>query len=80
MIGYSEVSRIELRDEAGNSLAFVIETNGPSFRLFARHQEVGQTVASYSNWWAFMKLDRAKIEQREKADEAIKAGWREEER
>lgn len=77
MIGYKEVSRIDLVDEEGNKLSSIVETNGPAYRLFMRHLAAGETVASYSNWWAFTNRERAELEQREKADEAIVLGWKE---
>jgi hypothetical protein len=77
MIGYKEVSRIDLMDDEGNKLSSIVETNGPTYRLFMRHLQAGEIVAGYSNWWAFTNRERAELEQREKADEAIAKGWKE---
>ena len=76
LMSYKEVARVDLVDGMGAALSIIVETNGPSFKLFARHKS-RKGVVSDSNWWSFVDKDRALKEQKDKVNEAVDQGWKE---
>lgn len=69
-----EVSRINLVDDGGNSMSFVVAVSGAVYKVYAEAKVDG--VPRRSNTWLVVNLERAKKLQRGKADDAIADGWK----
>lgn len=74
---FKPMRRVDLRDEEGNTLSVILESNHVSWKLFCIYKRPDQTdkQGDHSSWWTFVNEERAIEHHDEKIAEAISQGW-----
>jgi hypothetical protein len=77
MIGYKEVSRVDLGDGEGCRLSIILTYNQVSWKLYSEHEVPGEELRR-SAPWHFVREPGAREYLDKKVAEAEAAGWRRE--